>query len=96
MWKDYEDEVDWDNWEYNENDYGSWSSLKKEEEIIRKDANWNKLEEWDTVVAIKDIKVKWASDIKRGDKFTKIRFNDNPEQFESGKMVLRWEFFKKI
>lgn len=60
------------------------------------DANWNKLEAWDTVVAIKDLKVKWASDIKRWDKFTKIRLTDDPELIESWKMVLRTEFFKKV
>lgn len=60
------------------------------------DANWNKLEAWDTVVAIKDLKVKWAPDIKRWDKFTKIRLTDDPELIESGKMVLRTEFFKKV
>lgn len=60
------------------------------------DSNWNKLQNWDTVVAIKDLKVKWAPDIKRWDKFTKIRLTDDPELIESGKMVLRTEFFKKV
>lgn len=60
------------------------------------DANWNKLETWDTVIAIKDLKVKWAPDIKRWDKFTKIRLTDDPELIESWKMVLRTEFFKKV
>jgi uncharacterized Zn ribbon protein len=48
------------------------------------------------VIAIKDIKVKWAPDIKRGDKFPKIRLTDDVELIESGKMVLRTEFFKKV
>lgn len=98
MAKDYE-EIDWDNWEYDENDDWTWSSVKKdddEDELIFKDANWNILSEWDTVAAIKDIKVKWASDIKRWDKFTKIRFTDDVELIESWKMVLKCEFFKKI
>ena len=60
------------------------------------DANWNQLEEWDTVAAIKDIKVKWSKDIKRWDKFSKIRITEDPELIESWKMVLRTEFFKKI
>ena len=94
MWRDFQ-EVDWDNWSYDENDDWMWASSGEDEHII-KDANWNILQEWDTVVAIKDLQVKWAKDIKRWDKFTKIRFNDNPRQFESGKMVLRAEFFKKI
>ena len=65
MWKNYGDEIDWDNWSYDEND--DWSAPKKEEEIIVKDSNWNILKDWDTVVSIKDIKVKWANDIKRWD-----------------------------
>lgn len=93
MWKDYE-EVNWDNWEYDENDDGT--TPKKENEIIVKDANWNLLAEWDTVAAIKDLKVKWMKDIKRWDKFTKIRFTDDSEVVESWKMVLKTEFFKKI
>lgn len=94
MWKNYGDEIDWDNWSYDEND--DWSDQKKEEEIIVKDANWNILKDWDTVVSIKDIKVKWANDIKRWDKFTNIRLTDDSELIESWKMVLRTEFFKKI
>ncbi len=65
-------------------------------DIEVKDCNWNILIDWDTVVATKDLKVKWASDIKRWDKFPKIRLTDNPELIESWKMVLRTEFFKKI
>ena len=61
-----------------------------------KDANWNLLQDGDSVVSIKDIKVKWASDIKRWDKFVKIRLTDDRELIESGNMVLRTEFFKKI
>lgn len=78
----------------------NFSWLEDEEinssEIEVLDANGNKLEAWDTVVAIKDLKVKWAPDIKRWDKFTKIRLTDDPELIESGKMVLRTEFFKKV
>ena len=92
-----DDEIDWDNWSYDENDDGTTPIVQDdEEEIIVKDANWNILAEWDTVAAIKDIKVKGASDIKRWDKFAKIRLTDDVELIESGKMVLRTEFFKKI
>ncbi len=59
------------------------------------DCNGNHLENWDSVIATKDLKVKWASDIKRGDVFKNIRLTDDPELIESGKMVLRTEFFKK-
>lgn len=64
--------------------------------IVVKDCNGNILSNWDTVIAIKDLKVSWASDIKRWDKFPKIRLTDDPELIESGKMVLRTEFFKKL
>lgn len=75
----------------------SWL-LDEEEtnEVLVFDANQNPLSNWDTVVAIKDLKVKWASDIKRWDKFKNIRLTDDSELIESGKMVLRTEFFKKI
>jgi uncharacterized Zn ribbon protein len=60
------------------------------------DSNWNTLVDWDTVAAIKDIKVKGSNDIKRWDKFRNIRLTDDAELIESWKMVLRTEFFKKI
>jgi uncharacterized Zn ribbon protein len=60
------------------------------------DSNGNTLLAWDSVAAIKDIKVKWSNDIKRWDKFRNIRLTDDAELIESGKMVLRTEFFKKI
>lgn len=66
------------------------------DEIIHKDANGNILAEGDTVIAIKDLKVKGAPDIKRGDKFKNIKLTDEEGIIESGKMVLRTEFFKKI
>jgi protein PhnA len=66
------------------------------EEIIQKDANGNILANWDSVIAIKDLKVKWAPDIKRGDKFKNIKLTDEEWIIESGKMVLRTEFFKKV
>lgn len=72
------------------------STFDDSTDLVVKDANWNILKDWDTVIAIKDIKVKWASDIKRWDKFAKIRLTDDVELIESGKMVLRTEFFKKI
>lgn len=66
------------------------------DEIIIKDANGNVLANWDSVIAIKDLKVKWAPDIKRGDKFKNIKLTDEEGIIESGKMVLRTEFFKKV
>jgi len=95
MSKDF-DEIDWNKWTYDNNGELVEIDKQEENELVVKDANWNILQEWDTVVAIKDLKVKWASDIKRWDKFPKIRLTDDVELIESGKMVLRTEFFKKI
>ena len=64
--------------------------------LVVKDCNGAVLANWDTIVATKDLKVKWAPDIKRGDKFKNIRLTDDDELIESGKMVLRTEFFKKV
>lgn len=69
---------------------------ENEIEIEVKDSNWVLLQNWDTVVAIKDLKVKWASDIKRWDKFKNIKLTDDPFLIESWNMVLKTEFFKKI
>lgn len=66
-----------------------------EENIVTKDANWNILSDGDTVIAIKDLKVKWAPDIKRWDKFKNIKLTDEEWIIESWKMVLKTEFFKK-
>ena len=74
----------------------SWLTDDEEVTLEVKDANGNLLQAGDSVVAIKDLKVKWASDIKRWDKFKNIRLTDDAELIESGKMVLRTEFFKKI
>ena len=99
MAKDYGDDIDWDNWEYDPNDDGTWSSAVKddeEEKLVFKDANWVVLEWGETVAAIKDLSVKWGQDIKRGDKFKNIKLTDEEGLIESGKMVLKTEFFKKI
>lgn len=91
------DNNQWDNWSYDENDDGTSSTQNdQEEELIFKDAHGNILVAGDNIAAIKDLPVKGGSDIKRGDKFKNIRLTDNIELVESGKMVLRTEFFKKI
>lgn len=73
-----------------------WLNDDEETNLVVKDCNGNILQDWDTVVAIKDLKVKWANDIKRWDKFAKIRLTEDSELIESWKMVLRTEFFKKV
>lgn len=74
----------------------SWLNDDEETTLVVKDCNWNILENWDTVIAIKDLKVKWAKDIKRWDKFPKIRLTNDENLIESWKLVLKTEFFKKI
>jgi protein PhnA len=73
-----------------------WLNDDKETNLVVKDSNGTILQEGDAVMAIKDLKVKWAPDIKRGDKFKNIKLTDDPELIESGKMVLRTKFFKKV
>lgn len=63
--------------------------------MATKDCNWNILENWDTVIATKDLKVWSGMDIKRWDKFKKIRLTDDEWVIECGKLVLKTEFFKK-
>lgn len=65
-------------------------------DINTKDSNWNILNNWDTIIAIKDLKVKWDKDIKRWDKFKNIKLTDEEWIVESWKMVLKTEFFKKL
>jgi protein PhnA len=72
-----------------------WLNDNEETILIVKDCNGTVLQDGDTVMATKDLKVKWAPDIKRGDKFKNIKLTDDVELIESGKMVLRTEFFKK-
>lgn len=74
----------------------SWL-LDDEDETTAKvvDVNGMELLAWDSVIAMKDLKVKWAWDIKRWDVFKNIRLTDDSDLIESGKMVLRTEFFKK-
>ncbi|MDF2379397.1 MAG: PhnA domain-containing protein [Candidatus Gracilibacteria bacterium] len=66
-----------------------------EERIQPKDSNGNILEAGDSIIAIKDLKVKGGNDVKRGDVFKNIRITSDPEHVESGKMVLKTIFFKK-
>ncbi len=73
----------------------SWLDEQDDEVLVVKDCNGNILQNGDSVIATKDLKVKWAPDIKRGDVFSNIRLTDDAELIESGKMVLRTEFFKK-
>ena len=71
-----------------------WDNSQDNNNVITKDVNWNELQTWDTVIAIKDLKWKWVN-IKRWDKFKNIRLTDEEWIIESWKLVLKTEFFKK-
>lgn len=73
-----------------------------EEENIVKDANGNILSDGDTVIIIKDLKVKGSSSpLKMGTKVKNIRLVDGDHNIdckieEFGAMQLKSEFVKKI
>lgn len=65
------------------------------------DTNGNELQDWDSIVAIKNLSVKWGVDIKKWDKFTNISLSDDPvlvsaKSKKNGKLFLKVEFFKKV
>ncbi len=69
--------------------------------MTTRDANGNELNDGDTVMAIKDLKVKGMSrTLKRGSQIRNIRLTGNPEQIECriGKatIVLKTAFMKKV
>jgi len=71
-----------------------------EDEIIVKDCNGNILQDGDSVIFNKSLKVKGSSiNIKKGDKFKNIRLTDDANEIECrvGKstIVLKTEFLKK-
>lgn len=66
-----------------------------QETVETKDTNGVLLQTGDSVIAIKDLPVKWGKNIKRGDTFKNIKLTEDPQYIESGQMVLRTEFFKK-
>ncbi|HEY5557968.1 zinc ribbon domain-containing protein YjdM [Acetobacterium sp.] len=72
-----------------------------EEEKIIKDANGNVLNDGDTIIIIKDLKVKGSSsDLKKGTKVKNIRLVDGDHNIDCkidgfGAMQLKSEFVKK-
>ncbi|TXJ22035.1 MAG: alkylphosphonate utilization protein [Afipia sp.] len=66
-----------------------------------RDSNGNELKDGDTVVVIKDLKVKGSSSgLKRGTVVKNIRLTDNEDEIEGRTdkikgLVLRTEFLKK-
>ena len=79
-----------------------WKKHLEEQEKSWKvfDAFGNELQWGDTIIAIKTLPVKWGTDIKQGEKFTKIKLTDDPTHVlakheKNGDIYLRTEFFKK-
>lgn len=74
---------------------------ENEDEIIVKDTNGNILADGDSVIVIKDLKVKGSSIVlKQGTKIKNIRLTDDEELIECNAdgikgLVLRTEFLKK-
>jgi protein PhnA len=75
--------------------------MEEDEKIIVKDAHGNVLENGDSVVVIKDLKVKGSSIVlKQGTKIKNIRLTDDEDLIECNAdgikgLVLRVEFLKK-
>ncbi len=74
---------------------------EEDEKVITRDSNGTILADGDTVIVIKDLKLKGSSTvIKRGAKAKNIHLTDNEEQIECNingmkGIVLRTEFLKK-
>ena len=74
---------------------------ESDDEKIVKDTNGNILNSGDTVIIIKDLKVKgWSSDLKKGTKVKNIRLVDGDHNIDCkiegfGAMELKSEFVKK-
>jgi protein PhnA len=69
--------------------------------MTTRDSNGSEIEEGDTVMVIKDLKVKGMSKtLKRGSQIKGVRLTGNPEQIECriGKstIVLKTAFMKKV
>ena len=77
------------------------SSLNETEKIVVKDANGNTLQDGDSVVIIKDLKVKGSSTpLKMGTKVKNIKLVDGDHNIDCkidgfGAMSLKSEFVKK-
>ena len=75
--------------------------MEEDEKIVVKDAHGNVLENGDSVVVIKDLKVKGSSIVlKQGTKIKNIRLTDDEDLIECNAdgikgLVLRVEFLKK-
>lgn len=73
--------------------YNSDWDDNSEEEMIVKDANWNVLKDWDSVIAIKDLNTQVK--VKQWEKFKNIKIMED-WLLKCWKVALKPEFFKKI
>lgn len=73
--------------------YNSDWDDNSEEEMIVKDANWNVLKDWDSVIAIKDLNTQVK--VKQWEKFKNIKIMED-WLLKCGKVSLKPEFFNKI
>lgn len=68
--------------------------------MILKDSNGHTLQDGDSVMVIKDLKVKGGTDLKRGKTFKGIRVTDSEDSIEvkdgRGTLVLRAVFLKRV
>jgi protein PhnA len=80
---------------------GSHGKTEEEESVVAKDSNGSVLSDGDTVVLIKDLKLKGSSTVlKVGTKASSIKLTSNPEEIDcklgGTAIVLRVEFVKKL
>lgn len=86
-----------DNWDlilpewYNSDD-SSDDSDDENEKLIVKDADWKILQDWDSVIAIKDLNT--SVKVKRWEKFKNIKIMED-WLLKCWKIALKPEFFKK-
>ncbi|PIR54036.1 alkylphosphonate utilization protein [Candidatus Peregrinibacteria bacterium CG10_big_fil_rev_8_21_14_0_10_42_8] len=80
---------------------GQHGKVDAEDVVVVKDSNGTSLSDGDTVVLIKDLKLKGSSTVlKVGTKASNIRLTSNPEEIDcklgGTAIVLRVEFVKKL
>lgn len=74
--------------------------MEDEIQIVVRDSNGTQLADGDTVMVVKDLKVRGSSDVlKRGTLYRNIKLTDDPAEIESGSgrstLVLKTAFVKK-
>ena len=73
--------------------YSNENENNWEPKIIVKDADWKILQNWDSVIAIKDLNTKLK--VKRWEKFKNIKILED-WLIQSWKCILKPEFLKKV